>query len=99
MVRDSRMRLRKGPMHLERAEMCEDHSGSMRVGSLARGADRALRRRVECPLQEVDVCCSLGRCTVRILDLCFALGSLLARKREDELRVLARGFGNALVCV
>lgn len=99
MMCDSGMRLRVGPVHLERAEMSKDHGRGMCVGRVARARDRALCRRVKRPLQKVDVCCCLSRCTVRVLDLCFALGSLLPRKREDELRVLARGFGDALVGV
>lgn len=88
-------------MHLERAEVREDHGRGVCVGRLARGLDRALRRRVECPLQEVDICRRLGRGAIRILDLCLALGGggLRPRKREDELRVLARGFRNPLVCL
>jgi hypothetical protein len=49
-VRNSSMRLSIRAMHLERAEVREDHCRSVGVGSLALGLSRLLRRRVESPL-------------------------------------------------
>lgn len=98
-MRDRRMRLRVRAVHLERAEMREDHGGGVCVRRLVRRRSRFLRWRVKRPLQEVDICRRLRRCAVGILDLWLGLGGLLAREREDELRVLARGFCDALVCV
>lgn len=104
-MRDSRMRLRIRTVHLERAEMCEDHGGGVCIGcpargrSRGRGRNRVLGRWMESPLQEMNVCCGFRRCTIYLLDFWLSLGRLLARKREDELRILASRFRDTLVCV
>lgn len=92
-VSDSSVGLSKRTVHLIGAQVGEDHSGSMGVG---RRWGRALRRRVECPLQEVNVRSGTSRALGCLLSF---LGGLGSGKREDELWVLARGRDDALVCV
>lgn len=99
MVRDGGVRLGERAMQLVRREMCEEDSGRVGVGCLS-GSSRWRRRgrRVESPLEEVDVCAANGR-----LDgLAILVGDLLrllSGQREDELRVLASGLGDTSVGV
>lgn len=86
-------------MHLERTEVREDHSRSVCVGSLALRLSRLLRRRVESPLQEVDIRARAKRVAVGVDFFGTDVVGLLAREGEDELRVVTRGVGNALVDV
>lgn len=86
-------------MHLERTEVREDHSRSVCVGSFALRLSRLLRRRVESPLQEVDIRTRAKRVAVGVDFFGTDVVGLLAREGEDELRVVTRGVGNALVDV
>ena len=54
---------------------------------------------MEGPLQEMDVCSSLGSGGFRALLFGLFLAGLLAREGEDELGVLAGGCENPLVGV
>lgn len=97
-MRDSRVRLRERAMQLVRGKMRENDRRSMRVGRL--------RRRswsvgfsggwVERPLEKMDVC-ARSSCFSIFLRGLFGLLGLLSGEREDELRIVARGGGNALV--
>lgn len=95
-VRYSRMGLRERAMHLIGIDVGENDRRGVIIRRLARGRRRALGRRVECPLQEVDIRHSLVLGVRGLL-----LGGLafpsLTREREDELRVVSCGVGDALV--
>lgn len=94
MVGNSGMRLSKRAMHLISTEVRKDHSGGVVVRRRWQGA---LSRRVESPLQEVNL--SSSSSSLEILCIGFIGGDLRARERKHELRVLTRCLDNALVCV
>lgn len=93
---DSSMRLRKRAVHLERAEIRENHRRGVVVDGVLHGGNKVVRGWVECPLQEVDFRGSLGRRPVWRLHV-FVGG--LAWEREDELGVVAGSFSDAQVRV
>lgn len=91
-VSNSSVRLGIRAVHFIHTQIGEDHSRGVVIG---RRQSRPLSRRVESPLEEVNVgnsASSLGRL------LCL-FGGLRARERQDELRVLACGLHNTLVCI
>ena len=97
-MRDSRVRLRKGAVHLISTEVGKDHSRGVVIGRVAGRNSRFLGRWVESPLQEMDVRHRLVLSLCGLLLWCLALARL-SREGEDELRVVSCGFGNALVGV
>lgn len=99
-VRDDGVRLRKRAVQLVSGQVREDDRG--RVRRRQRAARHRRRGRVERPLQEVDVSACAGVCVGGGRGGAVTLGRLLlllARQRQDELRVLAGGVGDALVGV
>lgn len=105
-VGDSGVRLGVSAVQLVRRKRGEDDSRCVGVRKLgrSRGLRRRRSRRVEAPLEEVDVCASLGGglslaslLSLIVLDRFFLL-DLVAGQRKDELRVLARCGGDTLVC-
>lgn len=105
-VGDSSVRLGVGAVQLVRRKRGEDDSRCVGVRKLSRcrGLRRRRSRRVEAPLEEVNVCASLGGglslagfLSLLILDW-FFLFDIVAGQRKDELWVLAGCGGDALVC-
>lgn len=96
-MRDSGVGFRERSMQLVRGEVCEDDSGRVGVGGL-RWSSRWRRRgrRVESPLEEMDIGTANGRLD-RLAIFTRYLLRLLSGKREDELRVLASGLGDTSV--
>lgn len=95
-MRDSSMRLRERTVHLERAEIRENHRRGVVVDRLLHGGNKVVRGWVECPLEEMDFRSSLSRRPVWRLHV--LIGGL-AWEGEDELGIVARGVSNAQVRV
>lgn len=97
---DGCVRLRISAVQLVRRQLRKDNRGCVRVGKLSRrGVFRGGRgRRVEAPLEKVDIGACLGGCLGFALLFCWFFLGLRARQRQDELGVLAGCGGNTLVC-
>ena len=83
MVGDGCVRLRVSTVQLVRCQLGEDNRGRVRVGKLGRrGIFRGRRgRRVETPLEEVDIGACLGGCLGFTLLFCWFFLGRRARQR------------------
>lgn len=93
-VCNSCMRLSIGTVHFEGTQVGKNHSRSVCVGRFTRGRNEVVSRWMESPLQEVDFGSVLSLLAVGR----GIFNGLLDRDWKNELRVVASGGSNALVC-